>query len=127
MDRQQRRAGDRRGHRAEALAALWLRLRGYRLIHRRYRGLGGEIDLVARRGPLLIAVEVKARPTAAACLAAVTPRQQRRIAAAATELLARDRRFLGCSVRFDVIAICPRRWPVHLVDAWRPGDPRPDR
>ena len=37
------------GQRAERLAALYLRLKGYRILARRYCVRGGEIDLIARR------------------------------------------------------------------------------
>lgn len=126
IDRPQvdRRRAERDGGRAETIAAMWLRLKGYRILHRRYRGFGGEIDIVARRGRLVAVVEVKARRTAADCLAAVTLRQQRRVEAAAAELIARDARAAGCSVRFDVIAVRPRRLPLHLIDAWRPAPER---
>jgi len=119
-----RRRAERGGSRAEAVAAAWLRLKGYRVLHRRYRGFGGEIDIVARRGSLVAIVEVKARRSTADCLAAVTPRQRRRVEAAAVELIARDGRVAGCTLRFDLIAICPRRLPHHLIDAWRPGSER---
>ncbi|MFW5833612.1 MAG: YraN family protein, partial [Pseudomonadota bacterium] len=54
---------DRRGHDAEARAAWWLRLKGFRILACRYRTPVGEIDLVARRGRLLVFVEVKYRAT----------------------------------------------------------------
>ena len=38
-----------------------LRCRGYRILARRYRVPAGEIDLIARRGRVLAAIEVKAR------------------------------------------------------------------
>lgn len=53
----------RRGHSAERLAAVALMLKGYRIIGRRYRTKLGEIDLIARRGDIVLMVEVKARPT----------------------------------------------------------------
>ena len=36
-------------------------LKGYRIVARRYRTKLGEIDLIARRGDLVLIVEVKAR------------------------------------------------------------------
>jgi putative endonuclease len=53
------------GQRAELWAALYLRLKGYRILARTYCVRGGEIDLVARRGPNIVFVEVKYRPTLA--------------------------------------------------------------
>jgi Holliday junction resolvase-like predicted endonuclease len=49
----------RRGHRGEWLAALALMAKGFRIVERRYRTKLGEIDLIARRGDLVLIVEVK--------------------------------------------------------------------
>lgn len=113
-----RRAGFRLGHRAEGFAALALRLKGYRILARRHRTKLGEIDLIARRGDTVAIVEVKARSTVEACVAAVTPSAQRRIEAAADLWLARRRDRDRLSLRFDIVAVRPWRWPVHLPGAW---------
>ena len=57
-----RQAAERRGHSSESLAALWLRLKGYRILARRLKTRAGEIDLVAAApfGPVCF-IEVKAR------------------------------------------------------------------
>jgi putative endonuclease len=54
---------DRRryGRRGEYLAALHLVLRGYRIVARNRRTPFAEVDLVCRRGDLLLVVEVKRR------------------------------------------------------------------
>ena len=57
----ERRRRVRYGHWAEAVCALSLMLRGYRILARRYRTPMGEIDIVARRGALVAFIEVKAR------------------------------------------------------------------
>ncbi|MCR4283578.1 MAG: YraN family protein, partial [Bauldia sp.] len=41
-----RRAAEKRGRRAETLAAWLLRLKGYRVLARRYKTPAGEIDLI---------------------------------------------------------------------------------
>ena len=56
-----RRRAERRGRLAEWAAALCLRLRGYRILALRHRTPLGEIDLIARKGDLVVFVEVKAR------------------------------------------------------------------
>ena len=117
----QRRQAQRRGLRAETLAAWWLRLKGYRILARGFRCPAGEIDLVARRGRSLAIVEVKARPSLTEAGEAVTPRQRRRIARAAEAFIQRHPRLADCAVRFDVVMIVPRRWPKHVSDAWQQG------
>lgn len=115
-----RQAAERRGRSGETLAALALRLKGYRILARRVRTPLGEIDLITRRGGLLAIIEVKARPSLAEALEAVTPRAQQRIARAADAWCARRAELALLDRRFDVIAVRPWRWPVHIRDAWRP-------
>jgi putative endonuclease len=62
MNREKRLRAGLFGRRAEQLAILFLRARGYRIIGRTYIVRGGEIDIIARRGSALAFVEVKARP-----------------------------------------------------------------
>jgi putative endonuclease len=104
---------------AEALAVLALRLTGHRILARAWRTPVGEIDVVARRGRVLLLVEVKARATRAAALAAVRPRQQRRIRRAAELFAARNPGLADLDHRFDVILVTPWHWPMHVKDAWR--------
>ena len=47
---------------AETLAALALRLCGWRILARRFRTPVGEIDIIARRRGVIAFVEVKRRP-----------------------------------------------------------------
>ncbi|MEZ5405672.1 MAG: YraN family protein [Verrucomicrobiia bacterium] len=49
------------GQRGEAVAARFLRKQGYKILIKRFRGRGGEIDLICRDGEVLAFVEVKAR------------------------------------------------------------------
>jgi putative endonuclease len=109
------------GRWAESLAAWSLRLRGYRIVARRFRTPQGEIDLVARRGRLLAFVEVKARGELDQALLALSPRQRQRHARAAELFLARHPDLAGHTLRFDLVAVRPWRLPRHLVDAWRLG------
>ena len=43
-----RKAAEKRGRRAETLAAWWLRLHGWRIVGQRVRNPRGEVDLVAQ-------------------------------------------------------------------------------
>ncbi len=108
----------RAGARAETVAAWRLRVAGYRILARRYRCRVGEIDLVARRGRLVAFVEVKQRADGATAAAAISPRQQQRIARAAQMFMAEHRACAGCDMRFDAVLVVPWRWPQHLPGAW---------
>jgi len=107
------------GREAERLAGWWLRLKGYRIVERGFRVPSGEIDLIARRGRTLAFVEVKARADLSSAREAITPRQRRRIARAATAFLQRRADLAALDARFDVVLLAPRRLPRHLPDAWR--------
>ncbi|HWA69901.1 MAG TPA: YraN family protein [Rhizomicrobium sp.] len=120
-DTDQRQAAQRRGHSSESWAALWLRLKGYRILARRLKTRAGEIDLVAAApfGPVCF-IEVKARAQARIAAESVGENQQIRIARAASLYLA-SRPQLSCrGSRFDIVAIAPGRLPVHHRDVWRP-------
>src|SRR2546423_13336870 len=79
----ERQAAFRRGLSAETRAALLLRLKGYRILARRWQSPVGEIDLVAWRRRVLVFVEVKARARLADAAEAVSERQRRPLPAAA--------------------------------------------
>jgi putative endonuclease len=116
-----REEAEARGRRAEALAAWWLRAKGYTILARRVKLHAGEIDLVARKGDVICFIEVKERATREAALGAVTPTAWRRIARAAELWMAQRPRFNACGWRYDIIAIAPGYLPSHMRDAWRPG------
>ncbi|MBY0406127.1 MAG: YraN family protein, partial [Rickettsiales bacterium] len=75
-------AAHRYGQRAEKLAGLYLRCKGYRILANRYRNHAGEIDILAARFGTLVAVEVKARQTISDCNETVPPAKQAKIARA---------------------------------------------
>ena len=120
--RQQRGALARRsGRRAEVLVALWLMIKGYRILGFRLRTAQGEIDILARKGKVVAVVEVKRRADLATAIDAVTWRQRERLRRAAASLTARRPDLTGLPIRLDLIALAPGQWPRHIHDAWRDG------
>lgn len=113
------------GRKAEVLAALYLMLKGYRILGFRLRTPQGEVDLVALRGPILAVVEVKRRLTLEAALEAVSHSQRERLRRAGRAIARRHRGLSEAFVRLDLIALAPRRWPRHIVDAWSSDEQRP--
>jgi len=111
-------AAERLGKRAEWFAAFALMAKGYRIVARRYKTKSGEIDLIARKGNLIAIIEVKARPTVQQAVDSITYTSQRRINNAADLWHAIQPDATKLSIRFDIIAVCPRKWPVHLEDAF---------
>jgi putative endonuclease len=110
------------GRRGEMLAALWLMAMGYRILGFRLRLRQGEIDLLAMRRGVLVAVEVKARTSLEAALEAVTPAQRQRIRRALRAFVARRPRYATAELRLDLLALAPGRFPRHIRDAWSEDD-----
>ena len=112
-----RQRAEQGGRRAERLAAIWLQLKGWKILGRRIRTPVGEVDLVARRGRTVAFVEVKARATAEEAGFALDEWRLRRVAAAAEALAHRYAR-AGDDIRLDAVFIVPRRLPRHMVNIW---------
>ncbi len=113
-----RQAAFRVGVSAESRAAAYLTGRGYAIAARRFKSRVGEVDIVARRGPELVFVEVKARARLDDAALSLTPRQQRRIVAAAQAWLA-DHPDDGLrDIRFDVILVARNGRARHIAAAF---------
>ncbi|KQV10474.1 hypothetical protein ASC97_17180 [Rhizobium sp. Root1203] len=113
-----RRRALRRGHVSEYLAAVFLMLKGYRIVALRYRTRLGEIDIIARKRNVAVFVEVKARRDQMSAIDAVSHTAQNRIRAASDLWLARQRDYALLSQRYDIVAIVPGRLPRHFPDAF---------
>lgn len=105
-DKARRRAYDR-GLRAEWLAVMVLRLKGYRILARRYTAPGGEIDIVAARGAVVAFVEVKHRAALTAARTAITEQKRQRISRAASHWLVRHPSAVARTLRGDAIFWLP--------------------
>jgi putative endonuclease len=97
------------GQRGEAIAARFLRRRGYKVLARGDRAGPGEIDLVMLDRKTIVFVEVKTRQShdAGHPADAVDDKKQRRLTRLAVAFLRRHR-LLDCPARFDVVAVT---WP----------------
>lgn len=111
-------AAYRGGHRGEALAGWFLRLKFYRILARRYKTPLGEIDLIAERLGTVVFVEVKARRHAASELETLDSVNRLRIVRAAQFWLARHPARAQADCRFDVIFLARGQWPRHVINAF---------
>lgn len=105
------------GFRAETIAASYLRLKGYRILARRYLINGGEIDLIARKSDSIVFVEVKTRSDLGLALTAIDSAKCRRISRAAAHWLAANPWAIRLNLRGDSICLAPWRWPHHAIAA----------
>ena len=92
------------GRRSEIQAMEYLRSAGYRLVTSGYRAKGGEVDVVAWDGDVLVFVEVKARNNAEPPEDSVGLKKQQRIIRAAQSYLS-SRHLRDVPYRFDIVAV----------------------
>lgn len=102
------------GLEAEWLAAIYLRLKGYRILARRFSAAGGEIDLVVERFGTLAFIEVKARADIGTALVAVSADKRARIERAARVFLSRLKT-QPTTIRLDAVFISPHALPRHEI------------
>ena len=119
--RQERQRARQRGIAAETLCVWLLRLKGYRILARDLRTPVGEIDIVARRGRTLVAVEVKRRGRMEDAAEAIGRDQRRRILRALGWFAQRQPDGDRLSLRFDAMLLDGGLLPRHIRDAWRDG------
>jgi len=95
------------GDAAEERACRHLDRSGFTIVERKYRTKGGEIDIVARKGDVLVFVEVRSLEVTGFGTPeeSVTPAKRRRIVAAARHYLSNIPSSSWREARFDVIAI----------------------
>jgi putative endonuclease len=92
------------GRKAEILAISYLRSQGYRIVTSGYRTKGGEVDVIAWDGPVLVFVEVKARQNQEPPEDSVGLHKQKRVIRAAQAYLTAHR-LHDSPYRFDIVAV----------------------
>ncbi len=111
------------GNRAEFLARLFLRLKGYQILEKNLtcgRGTtAGEVDIIAYHKNTLVFVEVKRRRKLEQAFYAISVKQQKRILNAAKFFFAQHSEFQGCDIRFDAVLIAGFFQIVHIKNAWQ--------
>ncbi len=117
--RHSRKSAQIAGRRAETIAMWFLRAKFFSILERRFKTPGGEIDIIARRGSMIVFIEVKMRKSQALQFAALASVNQRRILTAARFFLAQNPSLADKTLRFDVIFLAPWSWPRHVKDAFQ--------
>ena len=93
------------GETAEDIVALQYARRGFDVKDRRWRGAGGEIDLIVQGGDVTVFVEVKKSRDFASAAARLSGRQMQRIYDSAGGYLSRSPQGLDTNARFDVALV----------------------
>lgn len=109
------------GKKGEKLAVEYLRLKEYEILELNYRYQKAEVDIIAKRGNLLIAAEVKTRstPEFGDPQDFVKPKQIKQLVKAVNYYVEEGE--LEVDVRFDIIAIIQNKAGTrieHIQDAF---------
>lgn len=103
---------------AEEVAAKYLRAQGYEVLTMRYKTKHGEIDILALKKTMLVAVEVKSRATIEEALYALTPKSRARIQNSLLYFIAENPEYNDHDLRFDLFAYKDANNFQHLDNAW---------
>lgn len=110
------------GYKAENLAVLFLRLKGYKILERNFRppkGIGaGEIDIIASKHNIIVFIEVKRRKSLSFAAEAVNEHVQSRRIKGAEYFLMLHPELNNKQMRFDVILLSPGHFPEHIKNAF---------
>lgn len=99
---------------AERITILFLRLKGYKILFWRYKTVFGEIDIIAKKGKMIVVIEVKARKSKTAIEELLQPKQVSRIKKTTELFLANNTKFRKCPIRFDFVMMNKFYFPRHL-------------
>ena len=113
-------ATDRRqlGIQAEELAAQHVQQHGYEIVLRNFRCCAGELDIVAKRGQLLLIIVVRLRSSTGfgGAAASITARKRARIVRATRYLLTRRPALAALTIRFDTLLLSGPEGPVDWIE-----------
>ena len=98
---------------AEKIAAIFLMLKGYKILKRRYRSHFGEIDLIAKKSNIVVFIEVKARKNPKNLEEVISDHQTFRIHASAEFFISKNPKLQNCDLRFDFIEVNKNLLPRH--------------
>ncbi|MES0826305.1 YraN family protein [Ruegeria sp. SCP11] len=93
------------GQAAEQQVASEYERRGFSIAHRRWRGAGGEIDLIARNADGVVFIEVKKSTSFEVAATRISRRQMDRIYASAAQFLETEPEGQLTNARFDAALV----------------------
>lgn len=105
MQTERSRSNYHAGLAAEAIVARDYQQRGREVACQRWRGTGGEIDLIVREGDRIVFTEVKKSRTHDMAAQRLSRRQMDRLCSAASEFVAGEPRGQMTEMRFDLATV----------------------
>ena len=124
MKKDKKRKANRLGHLGEYFAILFLMVKGYSILERRYKTKVGEIDIIAKKKNVTIFCEVKARADFESAVYSLTDKQKLRIRKAAEQYMShlkntyQNNKIENEIFRCDMILIVPWRLPKYIENTW---------
>ncbi len=103
---------------AERVAALFLILKGYRVLEMRYKTHVGEVDIIARKGRTFVFAEVKYRATYEEGIHSISQQAKTRIMRSADYYRMKNLAHEEMDMRFDALILSPPFYIKHLRNAW---------
>lgn len=103
-----------KGYLGEIIAALFLFVKGFKILETRYKTKVGEIDIIAQKENLVVFVEVKSRKNEEKCYMAIKDKQLKRIQRASFIFLEKNPKLSLSDTRYDVILISNWSIPIHI-------------
>jgi putative endonuclease len=90
---------------AEYIIAFRYILKGYSIVKHRWKSRLGEIDLILKKGNLIVFCEVKARSSNFPLESFVSDNQKKRIIRSAESFLSKNKAYKNYSARFDLAVV----------------------
>jgi putative endonuclease len=103
-----------KGYLGEFFAVCLLRIKGYKILARRFKTVCGEIDIVAQKNDVVAFVEVKSRKSTDKCYNAVTDKQLKRIQRTSEIFMRKNKKFSNYFSSYDIILIADWKLPIHI-------------
>tara|TARA_B110000259_G_C14034445_1_gene408569 strand:- start:10911 stop:11261 length:351 start_codon:yes stop_codon:yes gene_type:complete len=103
---------------AEIIAVIFLKFKFYKILQKNYRNKLGEIDIIAVKNGVLVAVEVKARRKIRSFEEILTKNQMNRIKRSMNTFYSKKKYYAKFDIRFDLIIIRPYKFPQHFKNFW---------
>lgn len=109
----------RLGDRGERRTALYLVMRGYRILERNYTFGHKEIDIIAKRGRTIAFVEVKTRTGTKVAPAASVTRAKQQNVIIASKAYCRAHDTSGCVLRYDISEVSAKGRVNYIKNAYQ--------
>jgi putative endonuclease len=106
---------------AEYVVIFWFAIKGYVLLHKRFRNKYGEIDLIFKRRNLIVFTEVKSRKSnqVGDAFDIVSEKQIARIKRAAEHFMLQNQQYCNHDMRFDLMIVTSLfTKPQHCENIW---------